>query len=129
MLKPSETTPSVGAVIVELCDAARFPAGVVQVVQGGPELGRAWVASSPDKIFFTGSVRTRKMIMAAAAEHLTPVELELVGKDPMIVFADAPLERAVNGAVYGAFVNRGRPAFPWNVCTWGRPRTSGSSPT
>ena len=108
VLKPSETTPSVGAVIVELCDAAGFPAGVVQVVQGGPEVGRALVASRPDKIFFTGSVRTGKMIMAAAAEHLTPVELELGGKDPMIVFADAPLERAVNGAVYGAFVNAGQ---------------------
>ena len=108
VLKPSEHAPSVGAMIESLCTSAALPKHVVQVVQGGPEVGRALVASQPDRVFFTGSASTGKEIMAAAAQHLTPVQLELGGKDPMIVFADAPFERAVHGAVYGAFVNAGQ---------------------
>lgn len=108
VLKPSELSASVGALIAELCARAELPAGVVQVVQGGPAVGEALVAARPDKIFFTGSVATGKKIVARAAEHLVPLELELGGKDPMVVFADAPLDRAVNGAVYGAFVNAGQ---------------------
>jgi len=108
VLKPSELVPTVGVLIGELCDRAGLPPGVVQVVQGGPAVGEALVAARPDKLFFTGSVPTGKKIVAAAAEHLVPLELELGGKDPMLVFADAPFERAVNGAVYGAFVNAGQ---------------------
>ncbi len=108
VLKPSELVPSVGALIAELCARAGLPPGVVQVVQGGPEVGAALVAARPDKLFFTGSVPTGKKIVAAAAEHLVPLELELGGKDPMLVFADAPFERAVSAAVYGAFVNAGQ---------------------
>ncbi|MBN2195153.1 MAG: aldehyde dehydrogenase family protein [Polyangiaceae bacterium] len=108
VLKPSEVVPSVGALIQELCARTGFPAGVVEVVQGGPEVGEALVDARPDKIFFTGSVATGKKIAARAAEQLTPLELELGGKDPMLVFADAPFDRAVNGAVYGAFVNAGQ---------------------
>jgi acyl-CoA reductase-like NAD-dependent aldehyde dehydrogenase len=108
VLKPSELVPSVGALVAEICERAELPPGVVQVVQGGPEVGEALVAARPDKIFFTGSVQTGKKIVARAAEHLVPLELELGGKDPMLVFADAHFERAVNGAVYGAFVNAGQ---------------------
>lgn len=108
VIKTSEVTPSVGTLIEKLVKDAGLPEGVVQVVQGGPEVGRALIDARPDKIFFTGSVATGKKIMAAAAEQLIPVELELGGKDPLIVFADAPFERAVDGAVYGAFTNAGQ---------------------
>jgi len=66
------------------------------------------VRSDVDKIVFTGSVRTGKRVMAAAADTLTPVVLELGGKDPMIVCADADLDRAARGAVWGAFQNSGQ---------------------
>lgn len=108
VLKPSEVTPGVGAFLASVCARAGLPEGVFQVLQGGPEVGAALVAARPDKVFFTGSVATGKKIMAAAAEHLVPLSLELGGKDPMIVFADATFERAVSGAVYGAFANAGQ---------------------
>ncbi|MED4755234.1 aldehyde dehydrogenase family protein [Brevibacillus choshinensis] len=108
ILKPSEVTPSTGLLIEELFRAVPLPEGVVSVLHGGREVGQALVTEHPDKIFFTGSVATGKKIMAAAAEHLIPVELELGGKDPMIVLEDAHLERAANAAVWGAFTNSGQ---------------------
>jgi acyl-CoA reductase-like NAD-dependent aldehyde dehydrogenase len=108
VLKPSELTPTVGALIDTLCRRAGFPADVVQVVQGARDVGQALIAAGPDKIFFTGSPATGRAIMAAAAAGLIPVDLELGGKDPMIVFADAHLERAVGGALYGACSNSGQ---------------------
>ncbi len=108
ILKPSEVTPMVGRLIEELFAQAGFPAGVVQVAHGGGQLGAALTASRPDYIFFTGSVRTGKMVAAQAARDLIPTTLELGGKDPMIVFADANLERAVQGAMWGAFTNSGQ---------------------
>jgi acyl-CoA reductase-like NAD-dependent aldehyde dehydrogenase len=126
VLKPSELVPSVGALIAELCARAGLPPGVVQVVQGGPEVGAALVAARPDKLFFTGSVATGKKIVAAAAEHLVPLELELGGKDPMLVFADAPFERAVNGACTAPSSTPARPASPSSARTSKRRSTSGS---
>ncbi len=108
LLKPSETTPTVGAWIAGLAARAELPEGLLQVLQGGPAVGEALVRAAPDRIFFTGSVSTGRAVMRAAAESLTPVELELGGKDPMIVFADADLPRAIEGAVYGAFTNAGQ---------------------
>lgn len=108
ILKPSEVTPSVGLIIEEMFRAVPAPAEIVQVLHGGREAGQALVAARPDKIFFTGSVASGKKIMAQAAEHLIPVELELGGKDPMIVLEDAHLERAAAGAVWGAFTNSGQ---------------------
>ncbi|MBY0052079.1 aldehyde dehydrogenase family protein [Brevibacillus agri] len=108
ILKPSEVTPSTGLLIEELFAVAGLPEGVVTVLHGGREVGSRLVAARPDKIFFTGSAATGKKIMAAAAEHLIPVSLELGGKDPMIVFEDANLERAANGAIWGAFTNSGQ---------------------
>jgi len=108
VLKPSEITPATGLMIEELFHAVSMPEGVVSVLHGGRAVGEAVVAASPDKIFFTGSVATGKKIMASAAENLIPVELELGGKDPMIVFEDAHLERAANGAIWGAFTNSGQ---------------------
>lgn len=108
VLKPSEVTPATGLAIEELFRAVSFPPDVVSVLHGGGKVGAALVQAGPDKVFFTGSVRTGKTIMAAAAEKLIPVELELGGKDPMIVCADANLERAANAAVWGAFTNSGQ---------------------
>jgi acyl-CoA reductase-like NAD-dependent aldehyde dehydrogenase len=108
ILKPSEVTPYTGLLMEELFRAVPLPEGVVQVLHGGRTVGQALIEAKPDKIFFTGSVATGRKIMAAAAEHLIPVELELGGKDPMIVFDDANLERAANAAVWGAFTNAGQ---------------------
>jgi acyl-CoA reductase-like NAD-dependent aldehyde dehydrogenase len=106
--KPSEITPMVGKCMEELFLEAGFPEGVIQFAHGGKELGAALTEQNPDYIFFTGSVRTGKIIGEAAAKKLIPCTLELGGKDPMIVFKDANLERAVNGALWGAFTNSGQ---------------------
>jgi acyl-CoA reductase-like NAD-dependent aldehyde dehydrogenase len=108
VLKPSELTPTVGALIAALCRRAGLPADVVQVVQGAREVGQALVAAGPDKVFFTGGAAAGRAVMAAAAARLIPVDLELGGKDPMIVFGDAHLERAVGGALYGGCANAGQ---------------------
>ncbi|MGE7120297.1 aldehyde dehydrogenase family protein [Peribacillus sp. NPDC046944] len=106
--KPSEVTPLVGISMDDLFQEAGFPEGVIQFAHGGKELGAALTEQKPDYIFFTGSVRTGKIIGEVAAKQLIPTTLELGGKDPMIVFGDANLERAVNGALWGAFTNSGQ---------------------
>jgi acyl-CoA reductase-like NAD-dependent aldehyde dehydrogenase len=78
------------------------------VVTGGGQTGAQLVDAGVDKICFTGSVETGRKVMAAAAKTLTPVLLELGGKDPMIVLEDADLDRAASGAVWGAFSNAGQ---------------------
>ena len=108
ILKPSEVTPLVGAVIENLFHQANFTANVVQVAQGDGSLGSALIDFGPDYIFFTGSVRTGKIVQEKAARKLIPTTLELGGKDPMIVFADANIDRAVDGALWGAFTNCGQ---------------------
>lgn len=107
VLKPSEVTPTVGLAIGELFEHDVW-GDLVHVVTGGGATGEALVRSGVDKIVFTGSVRTGKRVMAAAADTLTPVLLELGGKDPMIVCGDADLDRAARGAVWGAFQNSGQ---------------------
>jgi acyl-CoA reductase-like NAD-dependent aldehyde dehydrogenase len=108
VIKPSELTPLVGLKIGEIFDRAGFPENVVQVVSGTGDAGAALVDAAPDKIIFTGSTATGKKILAAAAEKMTPVVLELGGKDPMIVFDDANIELAASAAVWGAFCNSGQ---------------------
>jgi acyl-CoA reductase-like NAD-dependent aldehyde dehydrogenase len=108
IIKPSEVVPAIGPLLSQLMEQAGFPPGVVQVLNGGKELGAALVSGSPDFIFFTGSVATGKQIQAEAAKRLIPTTLELGGKDPMIVFSDANLERAVQAAIWGAFTNSGQ---------------------
>ena len=108
VFKPSEITPLVGLKIQELCDRVGVPSGLVQTVIGDGALGAALVQQKPGKIFFTGSVATGKKIMAAAAEHLIPVNLELGGKDPMIIMADADLDFASSAALWGSFSNSGQ---------------------
>lgn len=108
VLKPSELTPQVGLEIREILEAAGFPPGVAGVVLGDGETGKAVASAEIDKLIFTGSVAAGKKVQALAAKRLLPTVLELGGKDPMIVCADADLERAASGAVWGAFTNAGQ---------------------
>ncbi|MEP6850706.1 MAG: aldehyde dehydrogenase family protein [Acidobacteriota bacterium] len=108
VIKPSELTPMIGIKIGEIFEKAGFPADAVQAVTGDGRTGAALIDAAPDKIMFTGSVATGKKIAVAAAKNLTPIVLELGGKDPMIVFDDANLELAAGAAVWGAFCNSGQ---------------------
>ena len=108
IFKPSEFTSSVGMKIQELFDEAGFPKDLVQTVYGEGDLGAAIIDQKPAKIFFTGSVRTGKAIMKQASSELIPVTLELGGKDPMIVLADADLDFATSAALWGGYTNSGQ---------------------
>lgn len=108
LLKPSELTPWTGALIGELFERAGLPEGVLQVLQGGGDIGRATIEAGPDKVFFTGSAATGRKIAEACGRKLIPSVLELGGKDPMIVLADADLEAASSAAVWGGFTNCGQ---------------------
>jgi acyl-CoA reductase-like NAD-dependent aldehyde dehydrogenase len=107
VLKPSEVTPTVGLAIGELFEDDTW-GDLVQVVTGGGATGEAVVRGGVDKVVFTGSARTGRRVMAAAADTLTPVLLELGGKDPMIVCEDADVARAAKGAVWGSMQNAGQ---------------------
>jgi acyl-CoA reductase-like NAD-dependent aldehyde dehydrogenase len=108
VLKPSEVTPFSGRLVEELFAAAGLPEGVFNLVQGDGETGAALVEAGVNKVSFTGSVRTGRKVGEACGRNLVPFTLELGGKDPMVVCADADLERAANGAVFGAFSNAGQ---------------------
>ena len=108
ILKPSEYTPKTGILIGSLIAKAGAPEGLVQVITGHGPTGEALVRSGVDKIAFTGSVRSGKAVMRAASDSLTPVVLELGGKDPFIVCKDANLDRAARACVWGAFTNCGQ---------------------
>src|SRR5205814_7049744 len=108
VLKPSELTPLTGLQIKEVFRRAGLPDGLLEVVTGEGSIGAALVAAGVDKIMFTGSVATGKRVAEAAAKYLTPVVLELGGKDPMVVLDDANIENAAGGAVWGAFANSGQ---------------------
>jgi acyl-CoA reductase-like NAD-dependent aldehyde dehydrogenase len=107
ILKPSEITPLTSLLMKEMMDDCGLPPNVFQVATGDGETGAALV-DGVDFIMFTGSTRTGKKVMAKAAETLTPVGLELGGKDPMIVLADADVERAANAAAYYSMNNGGQ---------------------
>jgi len=108
VIKPSELTPWTTLLIPGLCEDAGVPEGVVAVVTGDGRTGEALVRSGVDRIVFTGSTATGRKIMKAAADTLTPVTLELGGKDPALVLADADVERAARGIVFGTFFNAGQ---------------------
>ncbi|MBK8302871.1 MAG: aldehyde dehydrogenase family protein [Chloracidobacterium sp.] len=114
VIKPSELTPMIGLKIGEIFEKAGLPENCVQIVSGRGVTGAALVESAPDKIMFTGSVATGKKIAAAAAKNLTSVVLELGGKDPMIVFADANLELASKPPSGVHFATRASLARPSN---------------
>jgi succinate-semialdehyde dehydrogenase/glutarate-semialdehyde dehydrogenase len=108
VLKPSELTPQAGLAIQQIADEAGLPAGVLNVIVGDGVTGSALVNAGIDKLVFTGSVATGKRIQAEAAARLLPTVLELGGKDPVIVCADADLDLASSGTVWGAFTNAGQ---------------------
>jgi betaine-aldehyde dehydrogenase len=110
VLKPAEQTPVTIMEVAKLIQEAGFPDGVVNIVPGYGETAGAALAAHPDvdKIAFTGSTEVGKLIARAAADNLKKVSLELGGKAPNIVFADADLEQAVNGAMMGIFFNQGQ---------------------
>ncbi|HEX8067007.1 MAG TPA: aldehyde dehydrogenase family protein [Thermoleophilaceae bacterium] len=107
ILKPSEVTPLSSLLMEEGMREAGLPEDVMLVATGTGETGAALVDEC-DGIMFTGSTRTGKKVMARAAETLTPVSLELGGKDPMVVLRDADVDRAVNEAVYWGMANGGQ---------------------
>ncbi|CAN5776018.1 aldehyde dehydrogenase DhaS [soil metagenome] len=110
VLKPAEQTPVTAMELGKLIQEAGFPEGVVNIVPGYGETAGAALAAHPgiDKIAFTGSTEVGKLIAKAAAENLTKVSLELGGKAPNIVFADADMDQAVSGAMMGIFFNQGQ---------------------
>jgi acyl-CoA reductase-like NAD-dependent aldehyde dehydrogenase len=110
VVKPSELTPHSGAWVEELFRGAGAPPGLVRVVQGdGETTGDALVGSTGiARIVFTGSGEVGRAVAERAAPRLCPVTLELGGKDPMLVLADADLDRTIEGALWGSFSNCGQ---------------------
>lgn len=107
IVKTSELTPNVSRVLKQLINAI-FAPDYVQCVNGHVEHATALLAQKFDHIFFTGSSEVGQVVMQAAAKHLTPVTLELGGKSPCIVCADANLDVAVKRIVYGKMLNAGQ---------------------
>lgn len=107
VLKPSELAPHTAETIAAMV-ADAFPEEYISVVTGGPDVAGLLLGERFDKIFFTGSTRIGRLVMAAAAKHLTPVTLELGGKCPAIVCADAAIELAARRIAWGKFMNAGQ---------------------
>jgi len=108
ILKPAEQTPLTILELAKHFEAAGLPPGVVNVVTGQGDTGAALVAHPDvDKIAFTGSAEVGKTIMRSAADTLKKISLELGGKSPNILFADADFEASVDGALFGLFFNQG----------------------
>ena len=109
VIKPAPTTPLSAYRLAELCFEAGVPEDVVNVVSGAGETGAVLTGhASVDTITFTGSVVTGQHVMKAAAENVTPVTLELGGKNPAIVYPDADLDEAVSWVDRGIFTNAGQ---------------------
>jgi acyl-CoA reductase-like NAD-dependent aldehyde dehydrogenase len=107
VFKPSEVTPRSGQRVVDLF-ADLLPEGLFGIVQGGGDVGQRLIESEIDAVVFTGSTATGRKVAHACADRLIPCTLELGGKDAAIVLADADLERAANGIVWGAMMNAGQ---------------------
>jgi acyl-CoA reductase-like NAD-dependent aldehyde dehydrogenase len=109
LLKVAAATIGVGAAIERIVAAGGLPDGLFHhIVGSGGRVSQAMFDNQIDKLFFTGSVPTGKQLMAQAAKTLTPLSLELGGKDPMLVLEDADLERAANGAAWAGYQNAGQ---------------------
>jgi acyl-CoA reductase-like NAD-dependent aldehyde dehydrogenase len=108
VVKPSELTPLTALKIGSVFKQAQLPDGLLEIVTGDGSTGAALVEADVNKVMFTGSVNTGKRVAETAAKHLTPVVLELGGKDPMIVLEDANLANTARAAVWGAFCNSGQ---------------------
>ncbi len=108
VLKPSPLACLTGDRIARVFARAGLPEGLLQVVHGGSAVGRALVDAPVRQVRLTGSAEAGRDVGAACARALKPATLALAGKDAMLVLADAPFERAVAGAVWGAFANAGQ---------------------
>jgi len=109
VLKPSEHTPESADWVVRVLEEAGMPIGLVQLAPCDREAGEAVVAEPGiAKLFFTGSVAVGRRVAAAAGARGCPVVLELGGRDAMVVFADADVDRAVEGAAFASFLNAGQ---------------------
>ena len=114
ILKPAEQTALSTLRFGELAVEAGIPAGVLNIVTGGPEVGKTMVSHPGiDKIAFTGSTAVGKEIMRGAADSLKRLTLELGGKSPNIVFADSDIDSAVKGAIKWNFLRQGRGLQRW----------------
>jgi len=109
VLKPAEQTPLTALELAGWLTEIGFPPGVVNIVTGFGETAGAPLVGHPgvDKVAFTGSAAVGKLILKAAADTIKRVTLELGGKSPNIFFADADFEAAVDGALFGVFINQG----------------------
>ena len=108
VLKPAETTPLTALLFAQVCEQAGLPAGVVNIVTGDGKTGAALVNHPDiDKVAFTGSTEVGKLIAKSIAGRGIPATLELGGKGANIVFADAPIDEAVEGIINGIFFNQG----------------------
>jgi acyl-CoA reductase-like NAD-dependent aldehyde dehydrogenase len=107
VLKPSELTPNVSAMLKRVISDT-FPEEVVSVFEGGPDAARHLLDQKFDHIFFTGSSAVGRLVMAAAARHLTPVTLELGGKSPCIVWRDTDCDVAARRIMWGKTLNCGQ---------------------
>jgi betaine-aldehyde dehydrogenase len=109
VLKPAEQTPLTALFLGHLLLEAGVPAGVVNIITGdGPTAGASLVTHPQvDKIAFTGGVDTGRLVIKGAADTIKRMSIELGGKNPNVVFADADFEAAVDGALFGAFANQG----------------------
>ncbi|HSS33790.1 MAG TPA: aldehyde dehydrogenase family protein [Solirubrobacterales bacterium] len=108
VLKPASLTPLLGERIRAVFEKGGLPEGLVRVVHGGGAVGEALARSNVGKVFFTGSVEVGRHVGEVCASALKGSVLELGGKDPMIVCADADLDNAVSGAIWGGFANAGQ---------------------
>ncbi|NLH49492.1 MAG: aldehyde dehydrogenase family protein [Myxococcales bacterium] len=108
VLKPSSSTPLTGEIIRQIWESTGLPKDVLTVIQGPGRLGEALIEEPADRLIFTGSVAIGRHLAKLAAEKLLPITLELGGKDPAIVLADADLEAATSGILWGAMANAGQ---------------------
>ena len=107
VLKPSESAPNTSKVLIDILNAV-FPYDWVSVVEGDAHVAQALLKERWDYIFYTGSTQVGKIVAKAAAEHLTPVTLELGGKSPCVVDGTAPLQKTARRIVWGKFLNCGQ---------------------
>ena len=107
LLKPSELTPATSDLLADALHGA-FPADLVQVLTGGPEVGAAFSSLKFDHLVYTGSTHVGRLVMKAAAENLVPVTLELGGKSPAIVHPGAAFDQAVERIAFGKVLNAGQ---------------------
>jgi aldehyde dehydrogenase (NAD+) len=107
VLKPSELVPNVSRVVATVVEKTFDPV-YVAVVEGGVEASQALLEEKFDHIFFTGGTAIGRIVMQAAAKHLTPVTLELGGKSPCLVDADVPIQTAAKRIAWGKFLNAGQ---------------------